>query len=39
MPSEIEIVDKFDLKYFDKIIDLYESIEEKCHFSSNILNF
>ena len=38
MPTELEIVENFDSKYFDKLIDLYENIENDCHFMSDILN-
>jgi len=38
MPSEKEIVDCFEFKYFNKLMDIYESIEKDCHLSTNILN-
>ena len=38
MPTELEIVEHFDYKYFDELMNLYESIEQDCHFMSDILN-
>jgi len=38
MPTELEIVENFDSKFFDKLIYLYENIENDCHFMSGILN-
>ena len=38
MPTETEIVDYFEFKYFDELMDLYESIEKDFSFSTDILN-